>query len=431
MFDKLPTPFGLVRCGVAPDHQKIKNVTRIYTKTAQQPGFRFFGNVEYGRQLSLDHLRAHYHQIYFSTGAQVDRRLGIPGEDLRRSYSATDFVAWYNGHPEYRHLTFDLSRECVAVVGVGNVAVDVCRILCRTIEELAATDIADYALEALRASKVREVYMLGRRGPAQAAFTNPEAKELGILPGADIYVPPDEAALDECTIADLGEKPDRMTAKKIGMIQDFSTRTRTDKPRRLTIRFLVSPVALHDDGSGNVSGVRLVKNELFATGNGKLRPQATDVFEELPAEVVFRSVGYRGVALDDLPFNDAWGVVHSAAGRVIEPETSRTLQGIYVGGWIKRGPTGVIGTNKADALETVQSMMRDLQEDVILSPGSPSAEAAAAMVAAQQPDYVSWEDWERIDAMEIACGEPQGRPRVKYVATREILEALGRQPACS
>ena len=424
MYDKLPTPFGLVRCGVAPDHQKIKNVTRVYTKTAAHAGFRFFGNVEYGRHIALDQLKAHYHQIYFSTGAQVDRRLNIPGEDLQRSYSATDFVAWYNGHPEYRHLEFDLSRPCVAVIGVGNVAVDVCRILCRTIDELAATDIADYALEALRESKIRKVYMLGRRGPAQAAFTNPEAKELGALPGADIHVPPDEAVLDACTLADLGEKPDRMTAKKIGLIQDFSTRARTGKDRLLTIRFLVSPIALHDDGTGQVGGVRLVKNELYATSDGRLRPRATDSIEELPAEVVFRSVGYRGVALAGLPFNDRWGVVSSVQGRVMDGDTC--MHGVYVGGWIKRGPTGVIGTNKSDALETVNAMMADLNSDCHLDPAHPSAEAAAAKVRRCQPNYVSWEDWKQIDAQEIARGKPLGRPRVKFVSTREVLAMLGR-----
>ncbi len=426
MYDKLPTPFGLVRCGVAPDHQKIKNVTRVYTRTAAHTGFRFFGNVEYGRHLSLDQLKAHYHQIYFSTGAQVDRRLNIPGEDLGRSYSATDFVAWYNGHPEYRHLEFDLSRPCVAVVGVGNVAVDVCRVLCRTIEELAATDIADYALEALRESRVREVHMLGRRGPAQAAFTNPEAKELGVLPGADIHVPPGEAALDACTTAHLGEKPDRLTQKKIGMIRDFSMRQRTGKPRLLTIRFLVSPVKLHDDGTGHVGGVQLVRNELYAVGDGRLRPRATDTLEELPAEVVFRSVGYRGVPLSGLPFNDSWGVVHSSKGRVMDPEIQASVPGVYVGGWIKRGPTGVIGTNKADALESVKAMMEDVQNGCCLNPAAPSVEAAERMVRACQPDYVSWEDWERIDALETARGKPAGRPRVKFVDTSEVLAALGR-----
>ena len=426
MYDKLPTPFGLVRCGVAPDHQKIKNVTRVYTKTAAHPGFRFFGNVEYGRHLSLEQLKAHYHQIYFSTGAQVDRRLNIPGEDLNRSYSATDFVAWYNGHPEYRHLTFDLSKPRVAVVGVGNVAVDVCRILCRTMEELAVTDIADYALEALRESKVREVYMLGRRGPAQAAFTNPEAKELGLLPGADIHVPPAEAALDACTRAALGDKPKRATTKKIGMIQDYSTRTRTTKAKLLTIRFLVSPVLLHDDGAGSVGGVRLVKNELYDMGGGRLKPRATGTFEELPAEVVFRSVGYRGVALPGLPFNDAWGVVHSTKGRVTDPAAGHAVPGLYVGGWIKRGPTGVIGTNKPDALESVKSMMADLDSGHCLDPQAPSADAAEATVRGAQSDCVTWADWMRIDALEIGRGKPLGRPRVKFIDTREVLAALGR-----
>jgi len=426
MIDKLPTPFGLVRCGVAPDHQKIKNVTRIYDRTAKNPGFRFFGNVEYGRHISLEDLKAHYHQIYFSTGAQVDRRLGIPGEDLGRSYSATDFVAWYNGHPEYRHLEFDLSKRCVAVVGVGNVAVDVCRILCRTMEELAKTDIADYALEALRESKIREVYMLGRRGPAQAAFTNPEAKELGVLPGADIHVPPEEAVVDDCTKEALKDGVDRLTAKKLAIIQDFSTRSRTDKKKLLTIRFLVSPVQLHDDGTGKVRGIRLVKNELFPVGGGKLRPRATGVYEELPAEVVFRSVGYRGVALPGIPFNDSWGIVHNDGGRVVDPQTKTTVPGIYVGGWIKRGPTGVIGTNKGDAQKSVVAMMGDLRSKVCLNPGAPSAEAAERMIRARQPDAVSWQEWQRIDTIEVARGKASGRPRVKMIDTQEILSALGR-----
>ncbi len=421
MFDTLPTPFGLVRSGVAPDHQTIKNVTRVYDKIAKNTGFRFFGNVEYGKHLDLDQLRRHYHMVYFSTGAQVDRRLGIPGEDLGRSYSATDFVAWYNGHPAYRGLEFDLSQECVAVVGVGNVAVDVCRILCRTTEELARTDIADYALDALCESRVREVFMLGRRGPAQAAFTNPEAKELGELVGADVYVPPDEAEVDPYTrVLQL----DRATTKKLAMIQDFSTRQRTGKLRRLTIRFLVSPVEFHDDGAGRLGGVRLVKNELYETDEGSLRPRPTGEFEELAAGTVFRSVGYRGVPLSGLPFNDSWGVVPSNKGRVIDPETGDPVAGMYVGGWIKRGPTGVIGTNKRDAQETVSSMCEDYLAGRHLEPSEPQADALEEALRRRQPSVFTWQDWEQVNAAEVARGAESGRPRVKFTTVEQMMAVL-------
>ena len=426
MFDKLPTPFGLVRSGVAPDHQKIKNVTRVYDKTAAMPGFRFFGNVEYGKHISLLDLKRHYHQVYFSTGAQVDRRLGIPGEDLERSYSATDFVAWYNGHPAYRHMEFDLSHEHMVVVGVGNVAVDVSRIFCRTIEELEKTDIADYALEALRRSRVKEIYMLGRRGPAQAAFTNPEAKELGEMIGADAYVLPAEAELDPLTQAVLEENSDRATRKKVAMIKDFSTNTRTSKPKRLTIRFLVSPVEIHDDGTGCVGGVRLVKNELYKTDDGRLRPRHTEQYEELEAGLVFRSVGYRGVALPGLPFHDSWGIIPNDNGRVMDPDTDQPVTGLYVGGWIKRGPTGVIGTNKPDALNTVTSMLEDVAAGHHFDPSEPAAAAAEATVRTHQADFFSYADWQRLDELETAKGEASGRPRVKFTGTAAMLAALDR-----
>ena len=426
MLDKLPTPFGLVRAGVAPDHQKIKNVTRVYDKTAAQPGFRFFGNVRFGTHLGLEELKHHYHQICFTTGAQVDRHLGIPGEDLGRSHSATDFVAWYNGHPEYRHLEFDLSQERVAVVGVGNVAVDVCRILCRTIEELETTDIADYALEALRQSRVKEVYMLGRRGPAQAAFTNPEAKELGELPGADIHVLPEEAALDALSRAALEANPNRLMEKKVGMIQDFSTHPRTDKPRLLTIRFLVSPVEIHDDGTGHVGGVRLVKNVLYETDDGRLRPRHSEHYEELPVGLLFRSVGYRGVPLPGVPFHERWGVILNEKGRVLDEQTQQPVTGLYAAGWIKRGPTGVIGTNKADALGTVKCMLEDFTSGAHLHPSAPEADTAETFVRACQPDYVSYADWQRIDEQEVTKGQAQGRPRVKFICAEDMLAALGR-----
>ena len=427
LFDKLPVPYGLVRSGVAPDHQKIKNVTRVYAKTAKRSGFRFFGNVTYGQDLTLADLKRHYHQVCFCTGAQVDRRLNIPGEDLGRSYSATDFVAWYNGHPEYRHLSFDLSHECVAVVGVGNVAVDVCRILCRTMDELRKTDIADYALDALAESRVRHVIMLGRRGPAQAAFTNPEAKELGQLPGADIHVKPEEAALDALSAAWLEESGNRLTVKKVGLIDGFSKSEPTGKPRCLTIRFLVSPVALHDDGHGNVGGVRLVHNALEASGGGRLSPKATERFEELPAHVVFRSVGYRGVPLAGLPFYDPWGIIPSEKGRVTDKHGGTPVCGLYVGGWIKRGPTGVIGTNKPDALETVKSMLEDLDNQECFAATATDPVEIENLIRTRQPDVIDWADWERLDAAEVAAGAPQGRPRVKFVSVGAMLTAL-KQP---
>ena len=426
LYDRLPTPYGLVRFGVAPDHQKIKNVTATFDKTAAHPGFRFFGNVELGKDVTLEDLRAHYHQIVYTTGAQTDRRMGIPGEDLRGSHPATDFVAWYNGHPDYREHRFDLSQERVAVVGVGNVAVDVVRILCRTPEELALTDISDDALAALRDSRVREVHLLGRRGPAQAAFTNPEIRELGELPGADVRVRPDEAELDLLSRAELERSGDRGTLKKVEILREYARRAPTGKPRALEIRFLVSPVALHGDDTGAATGLRLVRNELHATAAGTLQARATDRFEELPAGLVFRSVGYRGVPIPGVPFHDAWGVILNDKGRVLEPDSREPRRGEYAAGWIKRGPTGVIGTNKPDAAETVARMLEDAGASRVLAPTEPEAGAALALVRQRQPQWISWADWQRLDALEVARGRPAGRPRVKFTRVEEMLAALGR-----
>jgi len=426
MYDRVPTPYGLVRAGVAPDHQKIKAVTAAFDKVAANPAFRFFGGVELGRHLSVDDLRAHYHMVLYTTGAQTDRRMGIPGEDLQRSHAATEFVAWYNGHPDYRDLTFDLSQERAAVVGVGNVAADVARILSRTPEELAATDIADYALEALSASRIREVYVLGRRGPAQAAFTNPEVRELGELAGADVTAQPEEVEPDELTRQALERAPDRATQKKIEIIKEYARRTPTAKPRRLVMRFLVSPVELRDDGTGAVGGMRLVKNRLYATATGTLQPKATDQFEDLPVALVFRSVGYRGVPLPGVPFNDDWGVILNAKGRVLDPQTKHPLVGQYTAGWIKRGPTGVIGTNKPDAAETVAGMIEDLARDIHLRPADPSPAAVERLIRERQPQYLSYQDWLRLDEIETRRGRETGKPRVKFTRVKDMLAALGR-----
>jgi ferredoxin--NADP+ reductase len=426
MFDRLPTPYGLVRLGVAPDHQKIKFVTNAFDKVAASPRFRFFGGVEFGKDVTLADLQAHYHQIVYCTGAQTDRRMGIPGEDLAGSHPATEFVAWYNGHPDYRDCAFDLSQESVAVVGVGNVAADVVRILCRTPEELATTDIADYALEALRKSRVREVYLLGRRGPAQAAFTNPEVRELGELADADITAIPQEVELDPLSRAAVERSQDRATLKKVEMLREYARRAPTGKSRRLVLRFLVSPVELISDGAGRVAAMRLVRNELYATSTGALQPRATDRFEELPAGLVFRSVGYRGVPLPGVPFNESWGVILNDKGRVLDPDTKQPVVGTYAAGWIKRGPTGVIGTNKPDAAETVECMFEDLARGAVLEPTRPEAAAAEALVRQRQPNYVSYTDWLKLNEIEVARGRAQGRPRVKFTSVEEMLAALGR-----
>ena len=426
MFDRLPTPYGLVRLGVAPDHQKIKFVTNAFDKVAASPRFRFYGGVEFGKDVTLADLQAHYHQIVYCTGAQTDRRMGIPGEDLTGSHPATEFVAWYNGHPDYRDCAFDLSQESVAVVGVGNVAADVVRILCRTPEELATTDIADYALEALRKSRVREVYLLGRRGPAQAAFTNPEVRELGELADADITAIPQEVELDPLSRAAVERSQDRATRKKVEMLREYARRAPTGKSRRLVLRFLVSPVELISDGAGRVAAMRLVRNELYATSTGALQPRATDRFEELPVGLVFRSVGYRGVPLPGVPFNESWGVILNDKGRVLDPDTKQPIVGEYAAGWIKRGPTGVIGTNKPDAAETVECMFEDLARGAVLEPTSPEAAAAEALVRQRQPNYVSYTDWLKLNEIEVARGRAQGRPRVKLTSVEEMLAALGR-----
>ena len=423
LYDRLPTPFGLVRNGVAPDHQKIKSVTAAFDRIAANPRFRFFGHVELGSDVTVDDLKAHYHQLLYSTGAQTDRPLGIPGDDLIGSHPATEFVAWYNGHPDYRDCEFDLSQESVAVVGVGNVAVDVARILCRTPEELLKTDIADYALEQLRASRVKEVTILGRRGPAQAAFTAPEAKELGELDDCDTFVPADEAELDALSQASLAAA-DRAELRKVEFIQELARRQPSGKSKRLTLRFLVSPVELIGDETGRVKQMRLVRNILYATDAGSLRPKATDQFETLDAGLVFRSIGYRGVPLPGVPFHDSWGVIPNAGGRVLDSESREPLVGQYTAGWIKRGPTGVIGTNKPDAAETVEAMLADARAGKLLSPTNATAAAAEALVRGRQAHVVTYDDWRRLDALELSHGKEQGRPRVKFTRVDDMLAAL-------
>lgn len=424
MFDRLPTPFGLVRHGVAPDHPKIKNVTKVFDRTAQNHKFRFFGNVTCGEHISPADLRNHYHQIVYTVGAQTDRRLNIPGEDLKGSHSATEFVAWYNGHPYYRDLEFDLSQETVAVVGVGNVAVDVARILCRTVDELKETDIADYALEQLAESKVKHVVMLGRRGPAQAAFSLPELKELGKMHDAQTRVLANEVELDELSTKYLADNPDSTVQKKVEQLQALGAAPDAGMSRDLTIRFLVSPTGITGK-DGRVAGVDIIHNELYATEDGTLRPRATEKSEHIDCGLIFRSVGYQGVPLEGVPFHSRWAVIPNEKGRVTEDESHKQLAGEYCAGWIKRGPTGLIGTNKGDAIETVECMLEDIASGHIHQPEHPSAEAAEKFVGERQPAFFSYDHWRSLDEHELSLGKELGRPRVKLTTVESMLDALG------
>ena len=426
MFERFPTPYGLVRTGVAPDHPKIKSVTKKFAEVASDRRFRFYGFVEFGKDIAVSDLREHYHQILYATGAQTDKRMGIPGEDLKGVHSANEFIGWYNGHPDYRDCQFDLSQERAAIVGVGNVAVDVARILCLTPDELAGTDIASHALEALSQSRVREVYLLGRRGPAQASFTNPEIKELDNLADTDILALPEEAQLDDSSRAALDASDDRATRRKVEMLQEYASRKPAGKKHQLTIRFLVSPVELLGNAAGHVVAMRLVKNTLYQNEAGTLKPRATDRVEELSTGLVFRSCGYRGTPLPGVPFNERWGVILNEKGRVIDPESEGPVVGEYCSGWIKRGPTGVIGTNKLDSVETVNCMLEDLAHGSILHPSAPEVSQAEHLVCGRQPNYFSFADWLRLDAIEVNNGRAQNRPREKFTRVEDMLAALGR-----
>jgi len=309
---------------------------------------------------------------------------------------------------------------------VGNVAIDVARILCLTTDELAATDVADYALEALSRSRVKEVYLLGRRGPAQAAFTNPEVKEVGEMADADVLVLPEEAKLDELSQAEVDNSGDRTLVKKVEILQGYALRKPTGKSRKLTIRFLVSPVELMSDSTGRVASMRLVRNVLYKTEAGSLSPKPTDQFEEFPVGLVFRSVGYRGVALPEVPFHERWGVVLNQKGRVMDPETQQAVTGLYTSGWIKRGPSGVIGTNKPDSVETVECMLEDLANGAVLQPANADRGSAEKLVCERQPQCFTYADWQRLDEMEVARGKAVGRPRLKFTRVEDMLAALGR-----
>jgi len=421
LFDRLPTPYGLVRGGVAPDHPKIKSVTRVYEKTAAREGFRFFGNVLIGRDLSVEDLERHYHAIIYTVGAETDRRLGIPGEELLGSDAATAFVGWYNAHPDYADREFDLSHERAIVIGNGNVAADVARMLALTEEELRETDTADHAIEALAASGVREVVVLGRRGPAQAAFTNPEVRELGEMLDADIIVDADDCEPDELSQAFLDSDAAHVTARKnVEIFRDFGGREPQGKRKRIVLRFLASPIEIK--GDGKVQSVVVGRNRLVDR-DGTLRAEDTGEREELEAGIVLRSVGYTGVPIEGVPFDEKRGTILNEAGRVLDSHDSGHKHGHYAAGWIKRGPSGVIGTNKKDSQETVTALHEDVEAGNLLDPPAPEPEAIDELLRERGVDFITYEDWQAIDAAEVGRGEPHGRPRVKFISVEEMLAA--------
>jgi ferredoxin/flavodoxin---NADP+ reductase len=419
MFDRLPTPWGLVRLGVAPDHPKIKSVSRAFEKIARRPGFRFFGNVDVGRDLTHDELTDAYDAVIYAFGAQADRRMGIPGEDLPGSWAATEFVAWYNGHPDYQEIPFDLSAERAVVVGNGNVAVDVARMLALTEEELAPTDTTDAAIAAILGSGIREILVLGRRGPAQAAFTTPELQELRELAGADLVVDPADLELDPVSAAAL-EGDTALARRNLEVLHEAAATPPAGKPKRVILRFCVSPVAIL--GVEAVEAVEVVRNELVADADGRIRAVPTDEREVIPCGLVLRSVGYRGTAMPGVPFDEERATMRNDGGRVVD-DTGVPVTGVYCTGWIKRGPSGVIGTNKKDATETVELVLADAAAGLL--PPRNDVEIAD-LLAERQVQPVSYAGWEAIDAVECARGEAQGRPRVKLCSWAGLLEAAAR-----
>ncbi len=417
VIERLPTPWGLVRLGVAPDHPNIKAVSRAFEKIAAKPGFRFLGNVEVGRDVTHDEAMRIYDAVVYAVGAQTDRRLGIPGEDLPGSWAATELVAWYNGHPDFQELEFDLSGERAVVVGNGNVALDVARMLALTEEELAPTDTTDPAIEAIVGSGIRELLVIGRRGPVQASWTTPELQEMGELAGADVAIDPDDLELDPASEAELADATP-IVRRSMDVLRELASREPAGKPRVVRFRFCVSPVAIL--GEERVEGIELVRNRLEPDSSGRVRAVPTDAREVVLCGIVFRSVGYLGVPLPGAPFDELTGTMPNLTGRVLD-ESGAPIPGLYCAGWIKRGPTGVIGTNKKDATETAELLLEDARKGLLTH--EPGVGTIDELLAERGVAAVSYAGWEAIDTVEKARGAKQGRPRVKLASWAELLEA--------
>lgn len=417
MFERLPSPFGLVRSGVAPDHPKLKEPIRVYQRIAESPQFQFLGNITVGRDISVGELKNYYHAIVFACGAETDRTLGIAGESLPGSHTATEFVGWYNGHPDYRDRAFDLSHDTAVVIGQGNVAVDVCRILSKTVDELRHTDITKLALEVLAQSKIRDIHMIGRRGPAQAKFTQSELRELGELADCDPIVDPGDLELNPASREELADRSNRANLKSYEVLQGFASRPPPTRRRRCHIHFLKSPIELK--GEERLERVALMKNRLEGEPLRQVARE-TGELEELACGVLFRSIGYRGVPMAGVPFDDSRGIVPNRDGRIVDG--ANVVPALYVTGWIKRGPTGIIGTNRADSVATVKLLLADLP---VLDAGEKrGANTLKALLKSRGVRVVSYADWQKIDAAEVRRGETAGKPREKFARVEEMLALL-------
>ncbi|MBI5545869.1 MAG: FAD-dependent oxidoreductase [Deltaproteobacteria bacterium] len=420
VFDRLPAPFGLVRHGVAPDHPAIKSVTERYDAAAKGAGarFRLLGNVEVGRSLALDELRERYHAVVLAYGAQSSRRLGIDGEDLAGVYSASEFVGWYNGHPDCAAAGFDLSARRAVVVGVGNVALDVARILLKPLAELARTDISDLALSALALRDVEEVVLLGRQGPAQAAFTPPELAEMAQIDGADLVIAPEDRELDPETDSRAARGTlDPLAERKLKALARAQPAPRPGR-RIARVRFWTSPVEIV--GRGRVEGVRVRRNRLVRGPDGLGRLEAIGQSELVECGLVFRSIGYRVQAFQGVPFDSAAGVVPHRHGQVMREGVPEP--GLFVTGWAKRGPRGVIGSNKPDAQETARCLLEAYHAGALPPPRC--GQDVEALLSSRKVPFVSYPEWQLLDSLEVEAGRAAGRPRRKFTDAPSMLRAL-------
>ena len=412
MFEKLPTPFGLLRAGVAPDHQQMKTISKSYEKIAANENYRFFGNVTIGSDIKISQLESFYHAIIIATGTENDRKMNITGETIKGSHTATEFVAWYNGHPNYQDRTFDLSGENAIIIGQGNVAVDVTRILAKSTEELKETDITDTALEKLKESKIKKIYMVGRRGPAQAAFTELELKELGNIENVTVLLDNyDLSEIDKEEIENSNKK-----RKNINLINEYAKNKDNNSKKVITIQFLSSPVEIIEENS-KVKKIKFVKNKLEGTADNQ-KASPTDEFIEIDCDIIFRSIGYQGIKLNGIPFDDKKCVIPNIEGQIIS-ETGERIPNLFVTGWIKRGPSGVIGTNRSDSIETVSHCLKMLENESKLITND-----ITEFLEENKLRYITYDQWKVIDRYEIESGEKIGKPREKVTSLKKIFDIL-------